>query len=381
MAALGNDRWRASFTVEAVGRYRYTVVAWVDHFLSWRHDFARRVDPEDLRIAALVGAELDRRRQRARARGERPAAAEGVGRPARAAGRTRRTARACSRRDARRAGPPLSRTARYATNGSGRVPAGRRPSRCRATRAWYEFFPRSAAGPTPARHGTFADADRPARIRGAAWASTCVYLPPIHPIGRERRKGRNNALTRDAGRRRQPVGDRRRRRRAQGGASGARHARRLPPLRRARARARHRDRARHRLPVRARPPLRRRASASGSAVAPTAACSTRRIRRRSTRTSIRSTSSPMTWQALWQELTSVFVFWIGAGRAHLPRRQSAHEGLSVLGVGDRRDQARPPGRDLPVRGVHAAEGDAPAGQARLHASRTRTSPGATPSRS
>ena len=36
-----------------------------------------------------------------------------------------------------------------------------------------------------------------------------VYLPPIHPIGRTHRKGRNNALDRGAGRSGQPVGDRR----------------------------------------------------------------------------------------------------------------------------------------------------------------------------
>jgi len=69
MRALGNDRWRASFRVETIGRYRYTVVAWVDHFLSWRHDFARRVDREDLQIAALVGADLVLGAS-ARARGE-----------------------------------------------------------------------------------------------------------------------------------------------------------------------------------------------------------------------------------------------------------------------------------------------------------------------
>ena len=58
MSALGNDRWRGSFVAPQVGRYRYTIVAWVDHFLSWRHDFERRIDAEDLRIAALVGADL-----------------------------------------------------------------------------------------------------------------------------------------------------------------------------------------------------------------------------------------------------------------------------------------------------------------------------------
>ncbi len=58
MHPLGNDRWRAAFTVDAPGSYRYTVAAWVDAFLSWRHDLARRIDPDDLRIAARVGAEL-----------------------------------------------------------------------------------------------------------------------------------------------------------------------------------------------------------------------------------------------------------------------------------------------------------------------------------
>ena len=32
--------------------------AWVDAFLSWRHDFERRVDADDIRIAALSGAAL-----------------------------------------------------------------------------------------------------------------------------------------------------------------------------------------------------------------------------------------------------------------------------------------------------------------------------------
>jgi starch synthase (maltosyl-transferring) len=58
MRPLVNDRWRASFVPDALGSYRYTVTAWVDPFLSWRHDFGRRIDPEDVLIAALVGAEL-----------------------------------------------------------------------------------------------------------------------------------------------------------------------------------------------------------------------------------------------------------------------------------------------------------------------------------
>ena len=49
MAALGNDRWRAAFVVDALGAWEYTVCAWVDPMLSWQHDFARRVDVDDVR--------------------------------------------------------------------------------------------------------------------------------------------------------------------------------------------------------------------------------------------------------------------------------------------------------------------------------------------
>ena len=62
---------------------------------------------------------------------------------------------------------------------------------------WYELFPRSA-GTTPGVHGTFDDvAERLPLI--AAMGFDVLYLPPIHPIGRAQRKGRNNALTTEAG--------------------------------------------------------------------------------------------------------------------------------------------------------------------------------------
>ena len=109
------------------------------------------------------------------------------------------------------------------------------------------------------------------------------------------------------------------------------------------------------------------------------ACSTPRIRRRSTRTSIRSTSRREDWQALWRELKSVFDYWIGAGRAHLPRRQSAHQAVRVLGMADRaRCKREHPDVDLPRRGVHAAEGRCTGWPSSASRSRTPTSPGATP---
>ena len=60
MTALGNDRWRAGFIVNELGRYEYEVTAWVDAFLSWRHDFVRRntADEVDMALALQAGAAL-----------------------------------------------------------------------------------------------------------------------------------------------------------------------------------------------------------------------------------------------------------------------------------------------------------------------------------
>ena len=56
--------------------------------------------------------------------------------------------------------------------------------------AWYEFFPRSTSA-QPGEHGTFADCE--ARLPYISkMGFNVVYLPPIHPIGRTFRKGRNN---------------------------------------------------------------------------------------------------------------------------------------------------------------------------------------------
>ena len=41
MEPLVNDRWRASFAVDELGRYRYTAVAWIDHFGTWVRDLGR----------------------------------------------------------------------------------------------------------------------------------------------------------------------------------------------------------------------------------------------------------------------------------------------------------------------------------------------------
>lgn len=58
--------------------------------------------------------------------------------------------------------------------------------------SWYEMFPRSATS-DPRVHGTFEDVI--ARLPAIqAMGFDVLYFPPIHPIGRRNRKGRNNSL-------------------------------------------------------------------------------------------------------------------------------------------------------------------------------------------
>ena len=59
--------------------------------------------------------------------------------------------------------------------------------------AWYEMFPRSQSGDAN-RHGTFDDViARLPYVRELGF--DVLYFPPIHPIGKTNRKGRNNSLT------------------------------------------------------------------------------------------------------------------------------------------------------------------------------------------
>ncbi len=195
MKPLGNDRWRADFGVDQIGRWEYTVRAWVDPFLSWRHDFGRRIELEDIRIAAQTGATLI-------AQAAQRAAAAGEG----------ELLQAWSREidAALQAGAPLEAIKRLGMDELRGQIAQRHPDLQQALThdqrfgvlvererarfsSWYEFFPRSATGDGQ-RHGTFADCE--------TWLPyvqqmgfDVLYFPPIHPVGRLRRKGKNNTLT------------------------------------------------------------------------------------------------------------------------------------------------------------------------------------------
>jgi starch synthase (maltosyl-transferring) len=193
MEPLGNDLWRAEFTVDRVGPWEYAVACWVDHLTAWRDAFARRTEPADLRLAARMGAELiGRSAERCEAADcarlepwARILGEEGDVERLRAVALDEALfalARANAPRDGLTETEPRRVTVDRERAGFG---------------AWYEIFPRSCAA-IPGRHGTFEDLDE--RLDGiAAMGFDVLYLPPIHPIGREKRKGKNNAVAAEAG--------------------------------------------------------------------------------------------------------------------------------------------------------------------------------------
>jgi len=191
MIQMGNDRWTGVFRVDALGRTVYTLQAWVARFLSWQRDLSKKMEAgQEISVDLLVGVALaeeaakrakgaDRRKLLAFARSIRPG--EGRGAPECAAVALDEELGLLADRY----------PDRTLSTGYGRelpVVADRERARFGA---WYELFPRSCS-PEPGRHGTFKDVEERLPYV-ASMGFDVLYLPPIHPIGRVNRKGRNNA--------------------------------------------------------------------------------------------------------------------------------------------------------------------------------------------
>lgn len=179
----GNDRWVGSFIPAQPGQYVYAIEAWTDEFATWRHTLTRKqLSGVDITLDAIEGAGL-----LTKAHGARQDAAAVIVRqcedylqtgevmPLLAAELGEAMAESQSRFDLTRS--PLfplildRAKARFST--------------------WYQMMPRSQSQ-APGQHGTLRDCI--ARVPDiAAMGFDVLYFTPIHPIGRTRRKGRNNS--------------------------------------------------------------------------------------------------------------------------------------------------------------------------------------------
>jgi starch synthase (maltosyl-transferring) len=183
-----NDRWTASFTPTQTGRYVYAIEAWTDVFATWRREFqAKRGAGQDVALEVEEGRKLLTELK------------------FKVSDRARLLRDICDNADlAANPAPLLSEElAAVASKGqqsdltrSERYPLIVDRTLARAG-AWYEMVPRSQSA-IPGQHGTFDDCI--ARVPEiAALGFDVLYFPPIHPIGRTNRKGRNNALRSEPG--------------------------------------------------------------------------------------------------------------------------------------------------------------------------------------
>jgi starch synthase (maltosyl-transferring) len=157
-----NDHWVASFRVEKLGRYQYTVRGWTDPFLTWRRDLVKRRDAgQDLSIDFLIGASFvdnETLADESRSAEERYQAAMEIELPE----------------------PDEARVVTFEKMFEVAVD----PVRARFS-SWYEMFPRSYGG-------LQAMIDVLPYVEELGF--DVLYLPPVHPIGVTARKGKNNAL-------------------------------------------------------------------------------------------------------------------------------------------------------------------------------------------
>ncbi|HEY8506272.1 MAG TPA: maltotransferase domain-containing protein, partial [Gemmataceae bacterium] len=188
MKPLPNDRWEGTFVVRELGRYRYKLLAWVDAFLSWRHDFQKRLPAnQDVPVNLLVGAGLIEQAAGRASGGDRDRLMEWARRLRSDEGIGPRADAALSQELAELMAKYPDRS--FATEYDKGLAVVVDRERARFS-TWYELFPRSCS-PEPGRHGTLRDcAEHLPRI--AAMGFDVVYLPPIHPIGVRFRKGKNN---------------------------------------------------------------------------------------------------------------------------------------------------------------------------------------------
>ncbi len=218
MQAAGNDLWNGSFVLEELGEWNFTILGWVDHFATWVKDLQKRLESRSLPVLASAVAATNPHANGGFEIGSNPATQDialalrsGAALVDEAAGRAEGD-------DANRLGKMARELELLATEQPGKIGApfieelsllmARYPDLTYATRfetdlavwvererarfsSWYELFPRSAS-PIPGQHGTLNDVEMQLP-EIEAMGFDVVYMPPIHPIGRAFRKGPNNS--------------------------------------------------------------------------------------------------------------------------------------------------------------------------------------------
>ncbi len=189
-----NDRWKAEFGLFSIGSYFYTVTAWIDHFRSWHRDILKKIEASvdynvDLKIGALIIKEVLDTHNDIEEKDEKYLQ--------KVVGKFTSDERAIENKIEPLLSKKLYQTMikypvkKHVTNfeKSYEVNVERKKANFST---WYEVFPRSLGDGE--KHGTFKDTINFLPYV-AEMGFDVLYLPPIHPIGETKRKGKNNSVT------------------------------------------------------------------------------------------------------------------------------------------------------------------------------------------
>ncbi len=187
--AVGGDRWEGEAVLAEVGAHRLVFEAWTDRYATWRRDVVKRFEAgQDLAVEFEVGArhldELAAWADDGAVRGRLAAAAAGLRRD-----HCTDQVRLSAGLDDAAVDAALTIAPRWDHSTAPPLPLWVDRERGGFS-AWYELFPRSLGG----FGGVIGALDRVAEM-----GFDVLYLPPIHPIGRVHRKGRNNTLVAEPG--------------------------------------------------------------------------------------------------------------------------------------------------------------------------------------
>jgi len=186
-----NDEWIGSFKVEEKGIYVFTIRAWIDHFDTWYDGFKKKAEAKiDVALELQEGV-IFLKRLAGNSNKELLRLAKKLGDPDNYGGAIDLVLSEEFSRIVHQY-PLRENETTYRQEIEVKV----EDKRVNFS-AWYEFFPRSSSL-EPGRHGTFQDCFR-LLPRVAAMGFDVLYFPPIHPIGRVNRKGKNNSVRAEKG--------------------------------------------------------------------------------------------------------------------------------------------------------------------------------------
>ena len=192
------DIWHASFTPDVVGPWTYEIESWSDPVATWRHNAEIKIPAgidvdlmftEGTLLLERLAGKLPKRGAKRKTVTDALTAVQDTTRP----DPVRYAAAVSPQIDALLAEHPL----RDLVTTTGPYPFFADRERALFS-AWYEFFPRSEGAYVDEKTGKVVSGTLRTAIKRldavAAMGFDIIYLPPIHPIGRENRKGRNNTL-------------------------------------------------------------------------------------------------------------------------------------------------------------------------------------------